>query len=87
MKAYFVLNKHVKINGKAMTEGVFWRKKNARAYARQLVRKTGSLNYKFLYYVVSYTLPQTPPGDMDSASYPFQFEIILHTLIEQFMIE
>ena len=53
-KAFLVINKFVKANENPWIEGVFWKKKHAREYARQLIRKTGTLNYKFLYSIITY---------------------------------
>ena len=62
-KAFLIINKHVKTNEKPWIEGVFWKKKNARKYARQLIKKTGSLKYKFLYRIITYKFEQHPFTD------------------------
>ena len=53
-KAFLVVNKHVKTNANPWIEGVLWKKKHARKYARQLIKKTGTLRYKFLYRIITY---------------------------------
>ena len=83
MKAYLIVNRHVKVNDDQWLEGVFWKKKNAREYARQLIWKTGSLDYKFLYSIVTYTFEQKHFGCVNNITGNKDFVVILHTLIEQ----
>lgn len=54
MKAFLVVNKYVKTRGQYLIEGVFWKRKHAKKYARQLIEKTGNLKYKILYKIVIY---------------------------------
>ena len=53
-KAFLVINKHVKTQNQPLIEGVFWKRKNARRYAQQLIEKTGTLRYRFLYEIIKY---------------------------------
>ena len=53
-KAFLVVNKYVKTRGQYLIEGVFWRRKHAKRYARQLIEKTGNLKYTILYKIVTY---------------------------------
>jgi len=53
-KAFLVINKHVKTQNQPLIEGVFWKRKNARKYAQQLIEKTGTLKYRFLYEIIKY---------------------------------
>jgi hypothetical protein len=62
-KAFLVVNKHVKTNQNPWIEGVFFKKKHARRYAKQLIKKTGILRYKFLYRIVTYKYEQRPFSD------------------------
>lgn len=54
MKAFLVINKYVKMRDQQLIEGVFWKRKNAKKYARQLIEKTGNLKYTILYKIVTY---------------------------------
>ena len=63
IKAFLVVNKHVKTNKTYLIEGVFWKRKHARKYAQQLIEKTGSIKYKLLYRIIKYTCPQHPFTD------------------------
>jgi hypothetical protein len=80
MKAYLIVNKRVKTNNNLLLEGVFWKKKNAREYARQLIWKTGSLNYKFLYSIVIFTFEENDSGNDNPVTDKNHFKVILHTL-------
>jgi hypothetical protein len=51
----------MEINKAQLIEGIFWKRKNARKYAQQLIKKTGVLNYKFLYKIITYKFKQQPP--------------------------
>jgi hypothetical protein len=62
-KAFLVVNKHVKTNANPWIEGVFWKKKHARKYAKQLIKKTGTLRYKFLYRIITYKFEPRPFAD------------------------
>jgi hypothetical protein len=59
-KAFLVVNKHVKTNETHLIEGVFWKRKHARKYAQQLIEKTGTLKYKFLYRIITYKYTYRP---------------------------
>jgi hypothetical protein len=83
MKAFLILNKHVSASNYPLLEGVFWKRKHARAYARQLIRKTGALNYKFLYSIVTYEFEQKPFTDYNKTTSRNPFVVVLHTLIKQ----
>lgn len=54
MKAFLVINKYVKMRDQQLIEGVFWKRKNAKKYARKLIEKTGNLKYTILYKIVTY---------------------------------
>ena len=80
MKAYLIINKHVSTNNKPLLEGVFWKKKHAREYARQLTWKTGILNYKFLYCIKTYRSEIMSPTPGENTTSNKHFEVILHGL-------
>jgi len=63
MKYFLVVNKHVQTHQTHLIEGVFWKRKHARKYAQQLIEKTGTLKYKFLYRIIKYTYIQHPVID------------------------
>ena len=52
-KAFLVINKYVKMCDQQLIEGVFWKRKNAKRYARQLIERTGNLKYTILYKIVT----------------------------------
>ena len=62
-KAFLVVNRCVEINKNLLIEGIFWKRKNARKYAQQLIEKTGALNYKFLYRIITYKFKEQSTAD------------------------
>lgn len=58
MKINLVVSKYVKINEQFLVHGVFWKHKHARQFAEQLIKKKGTLNYKLLYKIITFKLPQ-----------------------------
>ena len=53
-KAFLVINKCVKAQDQQLIEGIFFKRRNARKYAQQLIEEKGSLHYKRLYDIIKY---------------------------------